>query len=1006
MCDPNQLLAPLEEFLISLDDFRFEKIIGKGGYAEVWLATHKGTGAKCAIKKLFLQKLEGQNLQFFVREVRILSCCHDLFLLPFQGFTNTYPYSIATEYIPNGSLFEALQHRPGAPRLSSSHKTLIAIGIAHGMMELHKQSIVHRDLKSLNILLDDRLLPKICDFGISRFAGQNDEMTKEIGTPHWMAPEIFESDRYTEKVDVYAYGMILWEMLTEQVPFKGKTSVQVAIAVCNNNERPAIPPSCPTTLKNLIQMCWQRDPEKRPSFKQIYHALSEKKTMYRDTDPRSINAILMLIKDEEKKRVKDPLQHLISRKSSKSKKQRENQADQQKSQHQKTKEETKQKQQKQAPVQPEANPFLENSTPTLMEKSMDMALPPPVPSHVKRGVVSPEKIGQAQANSSESPQNIQKFPKKSNSFCVPSAPQLPKFPVLTKPANDDSGTQIPHFVPPKFVPLQQSKPQALIPEDQEERRQKQKKGLVANEDNIFLNLDQPALISPIKSKLDDEEPKYSVNKLKENPNSQDFREALNYIFHHIHLYNPKEVFALVSQYFYPEKKDLQVTTLLVLKRFYKLFKKHKIYISPFTEMNLHQELPFHDPIFLIYDSQILSFIVDFDITKISANTMVLLANTFVSMFNNQNNNGFNIEMFAEHVLNVFGKFIMKMNVYSNSNSVIRAFFSMRNEIIKCNHSDASIDSKNQILVYLRIIFYMYKTYPWVKQMHLVDITNTLSLYFTVTQFSVLLELYNFILSYVDLIPYVPLDKVVQHLSSPLVCQHSLKFLMHIDTIPSSKRLVKALVSLKNNDISALLLCRIAEQTVGAQIILDHMNEWYEFSPENVSKIFFTLFTIKNVRPLIAENPTTSAVLLKILDLGSSSGVFQFLPTLIRRMTLSQNFVKKLSSVGFMGSFIVQAFNSSSFELQSSCIMLCDTIARVCYLPDFDALVPILPQLMKNTSNINLTQSALTLSLVLFSHKELRGEMRKSSLKDVLSEAKVSPQYEQYKTALLQQLNKE
>ena len=428
MSDAKSLLSPVDDFLVSLSDFTMERRIGKGGYGEVWLATNNKTEAKCAIKKLFLDKLEGQNLQFFVREVTILATCRDLFLVPFVGYTDTPPYCIITEYIPKGSLFEALQHRPGSPRLSPSHKTLIAIGIAHGMMELHKHSVIHRDLKSLNILLDDRLLPKICDFGISRFVGENEQMTKEIGTPHWMAPEIFETEHYTEKVDVYAYGMMLWELVTEQVPFKGRTSVQVATAVCMNNERPIIPSSCPTTMKNLIQMCWQRDPEKRPSFKQIFHALSEKKTMFRETDPRSIAAILMLIKEDERRLEKE------EEKRAKKKQKKE-----------KEKEKEKPKE--------EYNEY---------EEDEEDNLPPPIQSHIPKMAerVNFKPVSSVPAPALKAPVYQKQFPaptqipiQGSSTVSVAGTQvQIPSFPLPGK-SNSGDIRSIPPFVP--FLPQQQ-----------------------------------------------------------------------------------------------------------------------------------------------------------------------------------------------------------------------------------------------------------------------------------------------------------------------------------------------------------------------------------------------------------------------------------------------------------------------------------------------------------------------------------------------------------------------
>lgn len=298
----NQIFTEFRDFLINANDFVFVKKIGEGGFGEVFYGKHKQTGKECAIKRLFIDKLQKQRFVGFTREVAILATCDNFFLLPFYGFTESIPLLIVTQYIPNGSLFNALRHRKNSPDLTGTQKTIIALGIAYGMASLHSRGIIHRDLKSMNVLLDDELLPKICDFGVSRFATEDKViMTKEIGTPHWMAPELFESNNYTNKVDVYAYGILLWEMLTEKVPFKGKEGYQIALAVCTKKERPAIPDHTPRPLKNLINICWDQDPNKRPKFEKIIKLLESKKVTFPKTDKDALDLLQANIREKEEK---------------------------------------------------------------------------------------------------------------------------------------------------------------------------------------------------------------------------------------------------------------------------------------------------------------------------------------------------------------------------------------------------------------------------------------------------------------------------------------------------------------------------------------------------------------------------------------------------------------------------------------------------------------------------------------------------------------------------------
>ena len=306
------LQETLSKFLTNTNDYKIIKTIGRGGYGKVDVGIHQKTGKKVAIKELFLSELEGRQLKLYSREVQILSKLKSPFLLHLDGFTTTHPYCIITDFIEKGSLFDALHHKSGAPKLTPTNKTIIAMGIAYGMKDLHKMDIIHRDLKSLNILLDDNIYPKICDFGISRFKKQDGSaLTLQIGTPHWMAPELYDPKGYNNKVDVFAYGVILWEILTEATPFKGRTAMQIMTAICQKGERPLFPGDTPQCLIDLINLCWYQTPEERPTFAQIYKLFAEKKVMYSGTNTEEIDKFIAYIKKEEKKLKSSELPRIV-----------------------------------------------------------------------------------------------------------------------------------------------------------------------------------------------------------------------------------------------------------------------------------------------------------------------------------------------------------------------------------------------------------------------------------------------------------------------------------------------------------------------------------------------------------------------------------------------------------------------------------------------------------------------------------------------------------------------
>ena len=145
----------------------------------------------------------------------------------------------------------------------------MAIEIARGMNYLHTFPIpvLHRDLKSLNILMDEGFRPKIADFGWTRKMAE--KMTGKIGTYQWMAPEVIKSQKYTEKADVFSFAIILWEIASREPPYRNVGGAQVSLDVVNNDLRPQIPKSTPEPFVKLMKKCWDRLPDKRPSFKEI-----------------------------------------------------------------------------------------------------------------------------------------------------------------------------------------------------------------------------------------------------------------------------------------------------------------------------------------------------------------------------------------------------------------------------------------------------------------------------------------------------------------------------------------------------------------------------------------------------------------------------------------------------------------------------------------------------------------------------------------------------------------
>ncbi|KAF3972075.1 hypothetical protein CMV_004380 [Castanea mollissima] len=256
------------------DEIRWEDLvigerIGLGSYGEVYHADWNGT--EVAVKKFLDQDFSGAALAEFKSEVRIMRRLRHPNVVLFMGAVTRPPnLSIISEYLPRGSLYRIL-HRPQC-QLEEKRRIKMALDVARGMNCLHASipTIVHRDLKSPNLLVDKNWNVKVCDFGLSRLKHNTFLSSKSTaGTPEWMAPEVLRNEPSNEKCDVYSFGVILWELATLRLPWSGMNPMQVVGAVGFQNRRLDIPKEVDPLVARIIWECWQTDPNLRPSFFQL-----------------------------------------------------------------------------------------------------------------------------------------------------------------------------------------------------------------------------------------------------------------------------------------------------------------------------------------------------------------------------------------------------------------------------------------------------------------------------------------------------------------------------------------------------------------------------------------------------------------------------------------------------------------------------------------------------------------------------------------------------------------
>jgi len=276
LSDPfSDMSLEIEDLIIPWSELVLKEKIGAGSFGTVHRADWNDSDV--AVKILMEQDFHPERLKEFLREVAIMrSLRHPNIVLLMGAVTQPPNLSIVTEYLSRGSLYRLL-HRHGArENLDDRRRLSMAFDVAKGMNYLHKRNppIVHRDLKSPNLLVDKKYTVKVCDFGLSRLKANTFLSSKTAaGTPEWMAPEVLRDEPSNEKSDVYSFGVILWEIMTLQQPWSNLNPAQVVAAVGFKGRRLDIPSSVDPKVAAVIESCWAREPWRRPSFASIMESL-------------------------------------------------------------------------------------------------------------------------------------------------------------------------------------------------------------------------------------------------------------------------------------------------------------------------------------------------------------------------------------------------------------------------------------------------------------------------------------------------------------------------------------------------------------------------------------------------------------------------------------------------------------------------------------------------------------------------------------------------------------
>ncbi|MBA0741884.1 hypothetical protein Gogos_015005, partial [Gossypium gossypioides] len=249
---------------IDARQLKIENRIASGSYADLYRGTY--CSQEVAIKVLKPEQITREMLREFSQEV---------YIMRFVGVLSVFDSGIcaSSEFMARGSIYDYLHKQRGVFKLPSLLK--VALDVSKGMNYLHQNNIIHRDLKTANLLMDENQVVKVADFGVARVQSQSGVMTAETGTYRWMAPEVIEHKPYDLKADVFSFGISLWELLTGELPYGLLTPLQAAVAVVQKSLRPTIPKHTHPRLRELLERCWLQYPSQRPNFSEIIDILKQ-----------------------------------------------------------------------------------------------------------------------------------------------------------------------------------------------------------------------------------------------------------------------------------------------------------------------------------------------------------------------------------------------------------------------------------------------------------------------------------------------------------------------------------------------------------------------------------------------------------------------------------------------------------------------------------------------------------------------------------------------------------
>ncbi|KAF7767933.1 hypothetical protein Agabi119p4_7176 [Agaricus bisporus var. burnettii] len=250
----------------ALNDYQLGDSLGKGAFGQVYRALNWATGETVAVKEIQLSNIPKAELGEIMSEIDLLKNLNHANIVKYKGFVKTREYLyIILEFCENGSLHNIVK------KFGKFPENLVAVYISQvleGLVYLHDQGVIHRDIKGANILTNKDGTVKLADFGVASSVTAGAANAAVVGSPYWMAPEVIEQSGATTASDIWSVGCLVIELLEGHPPYHDLDPMPALFRIVQD-DCPPIPDGASPIVKDFLYHCFQKDSNLRISAKKL-----------------------------------------------------------------------------------------------------------------------------------------------------------------------------------------------------------------------------------------------------------------------------------------------------------------------------------------------------------------------------------------------------------------------------------------------------------------------------------------------------------------------------------------------------------------------------------------------------------------------------------------------------------------------------------------------------------------------------------------------------------------